>query len=90
MLSQLESALLLKINEGLPKPLAQRLFELTAKRDRERLTPEEHEEITRLGDEVERRDVERLEALTLLAAKRKISLSALMVDLGLHAAGSDA
>jgi hypothetical protein len=80
-----ESELLLVINEGLPFDLARRLETLYRKRRRETLTAEEHRELIGLGDEVERREARRLEALTELAVIRQIPLTVLMGQLGLAA-----
>jgi hypothetical protein len=80
-----ESDLLLAINEGLPSEVARRLETLYGKRRRETLTGEEHRELLALGDEVERREARRLEALTELAAIRQVPLTVLMGQLGLAA-----
>jgi hypothetical protein len=79
-----ETTLLLKINQGLPPKAQQRYRELIKIRQEERLTPEEHEELLRLTDEVEQRRVERLEALVELARLRGQTLHALMDSLGIN------
>jgi hypothetical protein len=84
-----ESELLCRINQGLPESLARRLEELIDRRGEESLTPEEHAELLRLGDEVELREASRLNALVDLAAVRRISLPDLMRDLGLAAPSHD-
>jgi hypothetical protein len=82
-LSQEETALLLKINRGLPAEVHQRYRELIDKRREERLTQNEHEELLRLTDEVEKRQAERLEALVELARLRDVPLRELMQTLGI-------
>jgi hypothetical protein len=78
-----ETALLMKINDGLPTKVQQRYRELIKIRQEERLTPDEHEELLRLSNEVERKQVERLEALSELARIRGKSLRELMDALGI-------
>lgn len=81
-----ESELLLRINEGLPEDLARRLESLQAKRDAEALSDEEHQELIRLSDEAEKKEVSRLEALAELSAFRGMRLPETMSQLGLAAA----
>ena len=78
-----ETALLMKINNGLPAKVQQRYRKLIKLRQEERLTPDEYEELLRLTDEVEQKQVERLEALSELARLRGKSLRELMVALGI-------
>ncbi|MCI0457623.1 MAG: hypothetical protein L0Z62_11685 [Gemmataceae bacterium] len=82
-LSAAEKKLLRKINEGLPEGLSRRFSELRAKREEETLTPDEHKELLRLIDEVERRQAERVAAMVELAGRRSVSLEKLMTDLGI-------
>ena len=56
------------------------------KRDDATLAPKEKVELLNLVDEVERRSVERLEALAELAELRGVSLTELMRSLGVAAA----
>ncbi len=79
-----ESALMLKINEGLPEETRARYYILIDKRDEETLTPAEYEELLRLTDEAEEWNVRWVEALTELAQLRQISLSDLMDNLGIR------
>jgi hypothetical protein len=81
--SAAEAQLLLKINEGLPDPLRQRYDTLIQKRTAGVLTAEELAELVQLGDQVEQREADRLQALVQLAHLRQISLDQLMQDLGL-------
>jgi hypothetical protein len=78
-----EADLLLRINAGVPADLCGRLGELREKRDTGTLTSDEHAELLRLTDEVERRDAERVAALTELAQLRRTSLVAVMSQLGI-------
>lgn len=80
-LSKDESELLLKINRGIPPGIQERYLELIDKRQSESLTTGEYDELLELTDEVEKRDVERVEYLKELALIRHTSLHALMEDL---------
>lgn len=80
-LSHHETALLLEINRGVPADVRSRFNELIARRDAQSLTNEEHEELLRLTDEIERLDARRVERLAELARHRGISLSELMEQL---------
>lgn len=79
-----ESALMVKINQGLPEEAHARYYTLIDKRDEETLTPEEYEELLRLTDEAEEWNVKWLEALTELAQLRQMPLSDLMDSLGIR------
>jgi hypothetical protein len=80
-----ESELLATINDGLPNGLLNRYAELISHREQEILTSEEHDELLRLTDEVERREVDRLSALAELAQSQGVPLPALMLRLGISA-----
>ncbi|MBI1760435.1 MAG: STAS/SEC14 domain-containing protein [Acidobacteria bacterium] len=82
-LSERESELLLKINQGLPAARQERLNELIKKRRAETISPQEVRELKKLTAEVERFDVERLGLLTELAAIRNVPLRKLIKQLGL-------
>jgi len=82
-LSRRESELLIKINQHLPADLQARFDELVARRQDEILTTEEHKELLRLIEQVERFDVARIEALAQLAQLRGISVDELMEQLGI-------
>jgi len=79
-----ESELLLKINQGLPLDVQKRYDELVAKRKAEALTPDEHRELLRLIDQIEKADAERMKYMADLAHLRGTSLAALMKDLGIR------
>lgn len=79
-----EAELLEKINQGLSPEAQQRYDALTAKRRAESLTPEEHEELLASIDRIESSDAERVQALLALAQLRKISVEALMAELGIR------
>jgi len=83
-----ETRLLIVINEGVPLTLKNRAQSLLAKRDDATLTREENDELFEVAEEIERRGVDRLKALTELAELRGVSLPALMRSLGV-AADSD-
>jgi hypothetical protein len=71
----------LRINSRLPEDVQRRYAELIAKRDAETLGDEEHQELLRLTKQVEAFDVARVEALSQLASRRGVTLSALMRQL---------
>ena len=79
-----ESALLLRINEGLPSELRERLAALRTSREHETITDAEYQELTRLTDQAEELNADRLAALVELATLRGISLPVLMDQLGIH------
>jgi len=80
-----ETRLLLAINEGVPIELTDRVTSLLAQRDDSGLSAAERSELMQLADEVERRGVERLEALSRLAELRGVSLRELTKALGVAA-----
>ncbi|MBI3922993.1 MAG: STAS/SEC14 domain-containing protein [Armatimonadetes bacterium] len=83
-LPQVEAELLLRINQGLPTEVRERYNRLIAKRRSETLTPEEHAELLRLGEQVETLEAQRVERLAELAQLRKTTLPALMQSLGIR------
>lgn len=83
-LPKTETALLLKINQGLSPNVQARFDLLVAKRQAETLTEAEHQELLRLTDQIEKSDAERMVQLTELAALRGVSLSSLMDTLKIH------
>jgi len=83
-LSKNESELLLKINQGLPQDVQQRFDELVSKRQAETLTPDEHQELLDLTDQIEKSDARRVEYMAQLANLRGISLPTLMKELAIH------
>lgn len=78
-----EAELLQRINRGLPTDVQRRYSELISRRQSGRLTPEEHRELLRLTEQVERVDAERAADLAALARLRGVPLAALLGDLGL-------
>jgi hypothetical protein len=84
-LNKVESDLLLQINAGWPAHVQQRHDELVAKREQETIAAEELQELIALTDEAEQRNVERLQALSALAALRSTTIPHLMTSLGLSA-----
>jgi hypothetical protein len=83
-LSKDETELLLKINQGLPYDVQRRFDDLVAKRQDETLTPDEHQELLHLIDQIEKSDAKRVQYLAELARLRGISLTTLMDQLGIH------
>ncbi len=82
-LSSHESALLLKINQGIPPAVQQRYDELIDKRDARTLTPEEYRELLDMTDQVELFDAKRMERIMELARLREQPLSVLLEELGI-------
>lgn len=76
-----DADLLLRINEGPAEEIWRRYHELSAKRDSETLTPEEHDELVALSETIEAADVKRLEYMAELAKLRGVSLRALRAEL---------
>lgn len=83
-LPQDEARLLLRINQGLPPEVQKRYNELIAKRRAESLTPDEHDELLRLTDQVENLEACRMEYLAELARLRQTSLTKLMETLDIQ------
>jgi hypothetical protein len=82
--SAVESALLVRINQGLPAALRERLTCLRARREDASITEAEYEELTRLTDQAEELHADRMAALVELARCRGVSLTGLMEHLGIH------
>lgn len=80
-LSERESELLLAINRGLSGDVAERYRELMRRRQGGVLSPEEHRELLRLTDGLERLQAERIESLSELARLRGMPLASLMEEL---------
>lgn len=81
-----EEQLLEQVRRGVPDETVRRYDELVAKRRAETLSPEEHGELLRLTDEVERWGVERVRAVVELAALRGVPPDRQMQELGVRAA----
>ncbi len=82
-LSDTESELLIKINQGVPGDVQQRYNELVAKRNKRTFTDEEYNELLQLTDQVELLDAKRLEYLTELAGIQNKPLMILMDELNI-------
>jgi hypothetical protein len=80
-----ETELLLRINQGLPSELRHRWDELKHKREDQKLTHQEHQELLRLTDVVEELQANRVQCMVELARIRNKSLPELMQELGLQA-----
>lgn len=83
-LSAAESALLVRVNQGLPSDLRERIATLRGRREDEVITDTEYEELTRLTDRAEEIHADRMAALVELAQLRGVSLPILMDQLGIH------
>lgn len=83
-LSQSETELLLKINQGVPHHLQLRYDELIASRRAEILTPEEQRELLELTTQIEAIEAKRIEDMAELARLRRTTLTSLMKELGIH------
>lgn len=86
VLSEHESDLLVKINQGLSPDEASRMKELIAKRQAYTITEDELQELIRITDEAERLNVERVKYLIELAHLRNVTLDELMDQLGIRPA----
>lgn len=80
----MESALLVRINQGLPSELRTRLSLLRGRREDGTITDAEYEELTQLTDQAEALHAERMATLAELATLRGVSLAVLMKQLGIH------
>jgi hypothetical protein len=83
-LSAAESALLLRINQGLPEELCERIATLRGRREAEVITDTEYQELTRLTDHAEELHADRMAASVELAQLRGVSLPVLMDQLSIH------
>jgi hypothetical protein len=83
-LSAVESALLARINQGLPSALRARIARLRAKREDESISDAEYSELTQLTDRAEELHADRMAALVELAKYRGVNLAVLMDQLGIH------
>lgn len=81
-----ESQLLKTINQGLPEDRQVRFNQLIEQRQAEALTAEEMDELVSLTNQAEQLDDARFEAVTQLAALRKVSVEVLLKSLGLPSA----
>lgn len=79
-----ESALLARINQGLPANDRARMRALTDKNDDETLVESEWQELTALTDRLEVLHADRLDALVELAKLRGVTLDEVMNQLGIQ------
>lgn len=86
-LSQEESELLQKINQGLPTETWERYDELRAKFRAETVTPEEHAELIAISNQIEIAHARRMEYLVELSRLRQVPLRKLMKQLGIGSPG---
>ncbi len=83
-LNQSEAALLQQINQALPDDVQRRFDALVVKRQTERITPGELQELIRLTEQIEQQDARRLAALGDLARVRGTTVPVLMDTLGIQ------
>lgn len=83
-LSKEETAILKKINRGLPAGAMQRLTALELKRDKSALTEDEQQELMEIVDALEQLNVERVQYIGELAQIRGIAARELMEQLGIR------
>ena len=76
-----ELELLQKINQALPEEIQQKYNDLNAKMRSQTIIPEEHQDLLKLIDIVEKADGDRLQCLIQLSQLRNISLAELMKQL---------
>jgi len=86
-LSSRETELLLKINQGVPAAANARYQSLQSKRQAEQLTAEERRELSRLINQREKLQAQRLESLAELARLRNMTLRGVMRQLGIQSPG---
>jgi len=79
-----ELELLQKINQALPAEMQQKYNNLSAKMRSQTITPEEHQDLLKLIDVVEKADGDRLQNLIQLSHLRNISLAELMEQLQIY------
>lgn len=83
-LSELETALFARINTSLPEETWTRYQALLDLEREGSLSPEQRDEMLRIGDELESQNADRIEAVTDLALLRNVSLRQMMHDLGVQ------
>jgi hypothetical protein len=79
-----ELELLQKINQPLPEEIQRKYNDLSAKMRSQTITPEEHQDLLKLIDIVEKADGDRLQNLIQLSQLRNISLAELMEQLQIY------
>ncbi len=79
-----EAELLSAIGQGLPEQLWQRYRELGSRRQAASLSAEEHAELIGLSNLIEEDHARRMEYMARLATLRKVSLTALMEQMGIR------
>ena len=82
-LDQSETALLQEINAAQPLDTRGRFEALVARRQDESISPAELDDLIRLTEQCEERDVRRLNALEALAQRRHVTLAEIMTSLGI-------
>lgn len=88
-LTDQESELLLKINQGIDQETNEKYNILLQKRNLEILTEQEYQDLLKLTHQIETYQAQRLTYLAELAKLRKISLGDLVEQLGIHLSDND-
>ncbi|MEA2008806.1 MAG: STAS/SEC14 domain-containing protein [Chloroflexota bacterium] len=83
-LPKAESDLLRRINQGIPKEIREKYKVLLEKRRAEELTLEEHQELIKLSDQVEKLEAQRVEYIAEMARLRQTNMTDLMNSLGIQ------
>jgi hypothetical protein len=83
VLSPDESALFAVINRAMPERSRNRLVELGRRRQGEKLSPDDHNELLELQQQLEALHAARMKALADLAALRGLTLAEIMEHLGI-------
>jgi hypothetical protein len=76
--------LLQQINRGVSAEVRQRYEDLNDKLHDETITPDEHQELLKLIEQIELADAERMRHLIDLAQLRQVSLDTLLDQLGIR------
>ena len=82
-----ETALFLKINQGIPEALHRDYLALVALRDEDTIDEAQYDRLLELGDQIDELAAQRAEALVQLAEISQLPLRQLMNDLGIYGAG---
>jgi hypothetical protein len=83
-LTTAETDLLRRINHGLPPGVRKKWKQLVRKRDAQKLSPKEYQELIRLTDQIEELQANRVKFLLQLARIRKKPFDELVRELGIQ------
>ncbi|MCB0517904.1 MAG: hypothetical protein H6577_01545 [Lewinellaceae bacterium] len=79
-----EAELLKKINEGFPADFWEKYFQLIEKRQQEKLTPTDQNELIAYSDKIEKSNAHRMKYLLDLAELKNVDLDDLMNEMEIH------